>query len=235
MIPLLVLGFLVGMRHALEADHIAAVSSLATRSASTSECLRQGLFWGLGHTVTLVVFGSLVLVLDRSLSPSFASGLEMAVGAMLVLLGLDLLRRLLSERIHFHVHQHENGIRHFHGHSHAGERAHGSHGHEHRRKLPLRALLVGLMHGMAGSAALVLLAVETAPGVVSGLLYILLFGCGSIAGMALLSLVIAVPLRYSPAGLTRLAFVLQAVIGLATVGIGVSIAVEASRAFFRWH
>jgi hypothetical protein len=89
------------------------------------------------------------------------------------------------------------------------------------------------MHGMAGSAALVLLALEAAPGVANGLLYILFFGCGSIAGMALLSLAIAVPLRYSPSGLTRLNSFLQAVVGLATVGIGASIAIEASRAFFR--
>jgi sulfite exporter TauE/SafE len=232
MISLLILGFFIGMRHALEADHVAAVSSLATRSASPGECIRQGVFWGLGHTLTLFLVGSAVLLLDRALPERLASGLELAVGVMLVLLGLDVLRRLAKERIHFHLHEHEDGIRHFHGHSHAGESAHRTHRHGHRRTLPLRALVVGLVHGMAGSAALILLTLESAPSVGAGLLYMLLFGVGSIAGMALLSVVIAVPLRYSTAGLTRLHGVLHGAIGLVTIVIGAATAYGAGRSLF---
>ena len=232
MVSLLVLGFFIGMRHALEADHVAAVSSLATRSAGPRECVKQGIFWGLGHTLTLFLFGSVVLLLDRVLPEKLASGLELAVGVMLVLLGLDVLRRLARERVHFHLHEHDDGVRHFHGHSHAGEPAHDAHGHGHWRKLPLRALVVGMVHGMAGSAALILLTLETVPSVATGLLYMLLFGAGSIAGMALLSVAIAVPLRFSATGLTRLHGMLHGAIGLATVAIGVATAYGAGRSLF---
>jgi ABC-type nickel/cobalt efflux system permease component RcnA len=232
MVSLLVLGFFIGMRHALEADHVAAVSSLATRSASPRECVRQGVFWGLGHTFTLFLFGSTVLLVDRALPERLASGLELAVGLMLVALGVDVLRRLAKDRVHFHLHEHEDGVRHFHGHSHAGESANGAHGHGHWRKVPLRALVVGLVHGMAGSAALILLTLESVPSVAAGLLYILLFGAGSIAGMALLSVVIAVPLRFSAAGLTRLHGLLHGSIGLATVAIGVVTAYGAGLSLF---
>jgi high-affinity nickel permease len=228
----LVLGFFIGMRHALEADHVAAVSSLATRSASPRECVKQGVFWGLGHTATLFLFGSTVLLLDRVLPERLASGLELAVGVMLVALGLDVLRRLARERVHFHLHQHEDGVRHFHGHSHAGESIHRTHDHGHWSKLPLRAFIVGLVHGMAGSAALIVLTLASAPSVAAGLLYILLFGVGSITGMALLSVAIAVPLRYSAAGLTRLHGILHAAIGIATVAIGVATVVGAGGSFF---
>lgn len=229
MLGLLVLGFFIGMRHALEADHVAAVSSLATRSASPKECVKQGIFWGLGHSLTLFLFGSVVLLLDRVLPEKLALGLELAVGVMLIVLGLDVLRKLAKERVHFHLHEHEDGVRHFHGHSHAAE---SSHRHGHGRNLPLRALVVGLVHGMAGSAALILLTLDTVPNVGAGLLYLLLFGVGSIAGMALLSLVIAVPLRYSAAGLSRLHGLLHGVIGLATIGIGGATALGAGRALF---
>ena len=241
MLGLLLLGFFIGMRHALEADHVAAVTSLATRSASPRECVKQGIFWGLGHSITLLLFGSVVLLLDRVLPDRLSSALELAVGVMLVILGVDVLRRLARDRIHFHLHEHEGGTRHFHAHSHAGESARrsDSHGHhEHHRHdspghgVPWRALVVGLVQGMAGSAALILLTLERAPSVGAGLLYILLFGAGSIAGMALLSIAIAVPLRHSANGLTRLHGLLHAVVGSATLAIGVVTAFGAGRSLF---
>jgi ABC-type nickel/cobalt efflux system permease component RcnA len=232
MLGLLVLGFLIGMRHALDADHVAAVSSLATRSASPRECVKQGVFWGLGHALTLFLFGSVVLLLNRALPERLATGLELAVGVMLVLLGADVLRRLAKERVHFHLHQHRDGVRHFHGHSHAGDSEHRDHEHRHSKGFPLRALVVGLVHGMAGSAALILLTLGNVPSPAAGLLYMLLFGLGSIAGMALLSAVIAVPLRYTADGLARLHAFLHGAIGLATVAIGVATALAAGRTIF---
>jgi cytochrome c biogenesis protein CcdA len=229
MLGLLAVGLVVGMQHALEADHIAAVSSLATGSASPRECVRQGIFWGLGHTLTLFLFGSAVLLLDRMLPERIASGLELAVGVMLILLGADVLRRLARERVHFHLHDHKGGLRHFHAHSHEDK---PDHRHLHPGKLPVRALLVGLVHGMAGSAALILLALQKAPNARAGLLYMLMFGLGSIAGMALLSLAIAVPLRYSAAGLTRLHRVLHGAVGLVTIAIGLATAFGAGRTLF---
>jgi ABC-type nickel/cobalt efflux system permease component RcnA len=219
---LLTLGFLLGMRHAVETDHVAAVASLATRSAGIGDTLRQGAVWGIGHTLTLFAFGSLVLWMDSIVPRQLAQGLEFAVGLMLVVLGMDVLRRLWRERIHFHAHRHADGRRHFHAHSHAGEAGHPAlHHHAHpRRGFPLRALCVGLVHGMAGSAALILLTLQTVQSPLTGMLYIALFGIGSIAGMALLSVVIAIPLHYSATGLTWLHNGLQAAIGTATIGIG---------------
>ncbi|MGH9322392.1 MAG: urease accessory protein [Vicinamibacteria bacterium] len=227
MVSLLFLGFFIGMRHALEADHIAAVSSLATGSATPAECIKQGVFWGLGHTITLFLFGTVVLLLDSALPDRLASALELSVGVMLVMLGVDVLRRLSRERVHFHVHGHEDGVRHFHGHSHAGETAHVAHRHSHWREAPWRALVVGLVHGMAGSAALILLALQSAPNLASGIFYMLLFGVGSIVGMAGLSAAIALPLRISAMGLTRFHGWLHGAIGLATIAIGVVTALGA--------
>jgi len=220
---LLSLGFLIGMRHALESDHIAAVASLATRSRSIDETLRQGAAWGVGHTLTLFLFGSVVLLMDSVIPADVAEILERLVGIMLIVLGIDVLRRLYRERIHFHLHRHPDGTLHLHAHSHAGDQGHPEvHRHHHPRlsRLPWRALLVGTMHGMAGSAALILLTLQTVHSPLTGMLYIALFGVGSIAGMVALSFVIAVPLRYSAAGLGRLHNLLQAVIGITTLTIG---------------
>jgi ABC-type nickel/cobalt efflux system permease component RcnA len=221
-LTLLLLGFVIGMRHAVEGDHVAAVASLATRSRSLADTVRQGAAWGLGHTLTLFAFGSVVLVLDLVMPQPMAQILELAVGVMLILLGMDVLRRLVQQRIHFHLHHHSDGEVHFHAHSHNGERIHDvrRHSHEHPEGFPVRALFVGLMHGMAGSAALILLTVQTVQSPLLGLLYILLFGIGSMLGMALLSFAIAIPLSYSARGMTWLHNGLQGVVGVLTIGIG---------------
>ncbi len=218
---ILVLGFLLGMRHALEADHVAAVASLATRSRGTRHAMFQGAAWGLGHTITLFLACSAVLFLDTVVPERLAQGLEAAVGAMLILLGADVIRRMLRDRVHFHTHQHGDGVVHFHAHSHAGESGpHTSqHRHAHLRDFPVRALCIGLVHGLAGSAALILLTLTTVASPKLGLLYVGLFGLGSIGGMAVLSLIISVPLR-STRGFTRLHNGLQATVGLATIAIG---------------
>lgn len=227
-ISLLLLGFLIGMRHAVESDHVAAVASLATRSRSVTDAIRQGAAWGLGHTLTLFLFGSIVLVLDAVMPERLAQLLELLVGFMLVGLGVDVLRRLIREQIHFHVHRHHDGEVHFHAHSHAGETGHDPrrHHHEHHEGFPVRALMVGLMHGMAGSAALILLTLQTVQSPWTGLLYIALFGIGSMIGMALLSLVIAIPLRASARGVTWLHNGLQAVVGVGTIAIGAALIYE---------
>lgn len=222
-LSLLSLGFLLGMRHAVEADHVAAVASLATRNRSMGDTLRQGTVWGLGHTLTLFVFGSAVLLLDTIIPQTLAQILEFTVGLMLVGLGIDVLRRLRRERIHFHIHQHADATPHFHAHSHVGEKDHPEvhhHRHEHWRDFPFRALFVGMMHGMAGSAALILLVLQTVHSPLTGMLYIALFGIGSIAGMVVLSTLIAILLRSSATGLTRLHNGLQVVVGVTALVIG---------------
>lgn len=221
----LTLGLLIGMRHALEADHLAAVASLATRSRGMGETTRLGIAWGMGHTITLVIIGSAVLMMDTLVPESVAKVLELIVGIMLVVLGADVLRRLIRDRIHLHIHQH-NGGRHVHAHGHhAPPVIHDmdAHRHGHRSRMPWRALVVGLVHGMAGSAALVLLTLNTLHSVWQGMLYIALFGIGSIAGMAALSLIIALPLRFTARRLSWFFNGLTATIGFFTTLLGASV------------
>lgn len=228
-LSILVVGLLLGMKHATDADHLAAVATLATRQATLAQTLRLGLVWGVGHTLTLLLFGGAVLVLGRAVSPDLEQALETGVGVMLVLLGADLLRRLVRDRIHFHRHRHDGGAEHVHAHGHRGEGRHelSPHRHTHApRRWPLRALAVGMMHGLAGSAALVMLSLKSAPTWPLGLGYIALFGIGSIAGMALLSVAIAVPLRLSAGRLVGLHRTTAALVGAFTVALGCVIVVE---------
>ena len=226
-LSVLLLGFLIGMRHALESDHLAAVAALATRAESVRRTMRLGMTWGVGHTVTLFLLGSVVLLVDGVVPERFANGLEFAVGVMLIFLGLDVLRRMRAQRVHFHVHEHEDGVRHFHAHAHDGRVPHAEdpHRHAHPRNLTLRALLVGMVHGAAGTAALVLLTLQTIHDAWLGMLYILLFGAGSILGMGLISAIIAVPLAATAGrGLRRYHAALQYAIGSLTLAYGVLIA-----------
>jgi len=223
MLTLLSLGFVLGMRHALEADHAAAVASLALRNNSMSHTLKQGLAWGMGHTLTLLLFSSIVLLLGAVIPENFAEGLECAVGVMLIGLGIDVFRRMWKERIHFHLHQHPNEPPHFHAHSHQTQLRHASassHNHPHLNEFPYRALLVGLMHGMAGSAALIVLTLQTVISPTEAVLYILMFGLGSTLGMALFSIVMAIPLWYSTRSLTCLHHSIQACVGVSTTLLG---------------
>ena len=227
-LSILVVGLLLGMKHATEADHLAAVATLATRQGSLAQTLRQGVAWGIGHTLTLMAFGGAVLLLGQAISPGLGQALETAVGIMLVLLGADVLRRLVRDRIHFHVHRHGPRTTHIHAHSHRGEGRHAesSHRHAHPRRWPVRALAVGMMHGLAGSAALVVLAMQSIPSVGLGVGYIALFGLGSIAGMAMLSVAIAVPLRLSSAYLTRVHQTMTALVGVFSCALGIVMVVE---------
>ena len=231
MFSLLLLGFLIGMRHALEADHVAAVATLTTRTATVKQAVKLGSIWGVGHTLTLFLFGSIVLLTDLFIPETMAKWLEFGVGIMLVLLGLDVLRRLIKDRIHYHVHQHKTEQqRHFHAHSHARKSNEAiqqtTHDHQHPTNLSYRALFIGVLHGMAGSAALILLTLETINSPLQGILYIVLFGIGSVAGMAALSYIISIPIRASATGMTWMHNGLQLLIGTATVILGTFVIIE---------
>lgn len=233
MLTWIVFGFLLGLQHALEADHIAAVASIAADKKGLRPIVRHGALWGLGHALTLGAFGGAVYALKITLDERLASGLEFAVGVMLVLLGARVLHLLVKSRIHFHAHAHGPGEVHFHAHSHEGEgRDHAAspHAHGHAQGGWGRSLAVGMIHGLAGSAALVALASASAPSVPLGLAFMLLFGIGSVAGMALFSAVIALPLSYSGPALTWASRALQAVAGLIAIGIGLHIMIETGSA-----
>ncbi|MBR1154175.1 urease accessory protein [Bradyrhizobium sp. JYMT SZCCT0428] len=227
MFGILGLGFLLGMQHALEADHIAAVSSIAARRSRVGDIVKHGLTWGLGHTLTLFVFAGAAILLGRAIPESVARPLEAAVGIMLVGLGAHVLWRLWRDRVHFHKHGHGDGTVHIHAHSHAGETTpHLRTAHAHEHGFRWRTLLVGLMHGMAGSAALLVLTVSQASSAAAGLGYVALFGVGSMIGMGALSTVIAVPLALSARWLTWANRGLQGAVGIVTIAIGATTLVE---------
>src|SRR5712671_5643837 len=223
MFGILALGFLLGMQHALEVDHVAAVSSIAARRSDVADIVKHGLTWGLGHTLTLFAFAGAALGLGQAIPDHLARPIETAVGIMLIGLGSHVLWRLWRDRVHFHAHRHGDGLSHIHLHSHAGETtAHASsaHAHVHIDRFRWRTLLVGLMHGMAGSAALLVLAVSQAASPATAVAYVLLFGLGSMLGMGALSAVIAVPLAVSARWLTWANRGLQGAVGVVTMAVG---------------
>lgn len=224
MISILGLGFAMGLQHALEADHLAAVATIASRQGKPSDMVKHGLTWGLGHTITLLALAGAAFLLGNAIPDALAGRLEFAVGAMLCLLGGHLLLRLWRERVHLHVHEHGQDL-HLHFHQHEGAQALHRPVSQHAHSgagFRWRTLCVGLMHGMAGSAALLLLAMAEVRDPVRGLAYILLFGLGSMVGMGALSALIAVPLAVSARFVTWANRGLQATIGCCTVGLGVA-------------
>ena len=127
------------MQHALEADHVAAVSSIAARETSVRRVVSHGAVWGVGHTLTLMAFAGAAILLGLTIGPALAGWLELAVGVMLIGLGAHVVYVLLRDRVHVHRHRHEGGTVHWHAHSHrgqAGDHAAMSHDHEHPRGRP---------------------------------------------------------------------------------------------------
>ncbi|MCF6305541.1 MAG: hypothetical protein L3J33_09230 [Rhodobacteraceae bacterium] len=226
----LLLGFLVGIAHAFEADHMAAIGTLASSGKATPKRLAfLGASWGMGHTTTLFVISLPVILFGVILTERFSAGLEFAIGIMLIGLGVQVFYRLWKARVHLHVHDH-GGQRHFHAHSHAGEtlpHAVNPHHHKHRA-FSFRAYAVGLAHGAAGSAGLVALAAAATQNAVTALVYILVFGVGSILGMAALTYAASWPLRLAEKTASRLLKTVQMAMGVAAVAVGVIVMTEAA-------
>jgi len=227
-ISIWVLGFIVGAGHAFEPDHMAAVSALISDKSSRRDIIRHGMIWGLGHTLVLLIVGGAALLLKTTLSAQFAVGLEMMVGVMLVGLGAHVIYRLRRDRVHFHRHSHQDGIEHIHIHSHQHDttpHTPAKHRHVHPDRTAWRTLLVGVMHGMAGSAAIILTTAATLNSAPLGLFYIAVFGAGSILGMAAISLLMSlvlIPVR----ALKRLNNGLHYFIGMATMSVGLYVVVS---------
>ena len=182
----------------------------------------MGLAWGLGHTVTLFIVCAFITFSGISFPQQVANFLEFLVGLILVGLGINVLMRIIRTRVHVHVHAHRDTGTHIHFHSHEGDGNHtiSTHEHQHKKMLPRRALLIGLMHGLAGSAALLLLALGNQISVLQTLSYIMLFGLGSILGMAIMSFTIAWPLM-STMKFGKLKFkIFNVFIGIATTTVG---------------
>lgn len=175
------LGLVVGLRHALEPDHLAALSTLVVDAGGPRRGAALGALWGLGHTAALLVVGGLLLATGAALPPRAAAGFELLVALMLVGLGARAIRVAMRDGGRGEVHVHAHGGR---AHRHPGPPAHV---HALGRPLALRPLLVGLVHGLAGSGALTALAFAELPTTGARVGYIAVFGLGSSLGMALAS------------------------------------------------
>ncbi|MGP0594382.1 urease accessory protein UreH domain-containing protein [Nitrospira sp. T9] len=190
LITSLLLGLTLGITHALDPDHLMAMGTLAAESRDIRRSALLGAIWGVGHTCALALVGYLVLSLKWTIPLQMAAHMEVMVGAMIVALGVHLLWRTLQPwTVHHHEHHHEEMT---HSHVHVHGQDHASHSH-HLRSSRAKVLLVGFVHGVAGSAALTLAVLATMPSMEMGMLYILLFGMGSIGGMLLMSGLISLP------------------------------------------
>jgi hypothetical protein len=181
------LGFLVGLRHALDADHLAAVSTIVADHPKRWRAAFVGTCWGLGHSVALLVVGGLLLAWRGQLPARWTEIFELGVSFMLIGLGVRSLRRSLRASGAAAAHQHGGVV-----HVHEGEQ---DHFHVRSWVVARRPFLVGIAHGLAGTGSITALALASMPNAASALLYIGLFALGSIGGMALLTGAAGVPLE----------------------------------------
>jgi sulfite exporter TauE/SafE len=218
-VSLLTFGFMLGLKHALDADHLAAVSTMASERRSLLSSSLIGALWGLGHTSSLMVAGVVVIFLHFQISKHTEQALEFCVGIMLVVLGVNTLRKL-TRGGHVHVHVHEHGG-HLHAHPHMHEHSEHVEPHTHHGlRLATRPLLIGIVHGLAGSAAITLLVLTTISSPVVGLLYIAIFGMGSIGGMMIMSTLFALPARFTATRFTWANLALRCLAGLFSLSFG---------------
>ena len=217
----LAIGFALGLQHATEADHLAAVSTIVSEKKNLFTASIVGGLWGIGHTISLFAVGVLVIFLKLQISESLEAKLEGCVGVMLVVLGLNALRKLFqASKVHVHTHEH-GGHTHTHIHAHGSKTAEESH-----HRLSPRSVLIGMVHGLAGSAALMLLVVPTISSPSIALLYILIFGVGSIGGMMAMSFLIGLPFHFTAGRFDVLNKGIRLVAGIFSFGLGASIIYE---------
>lgn len=224
-LTVLVLGFFLGLKHAIEADHLAAVSTIVSERKSLWSSAIVGGIWGLGHTISLVIAGVFVLLLNFEISELTEKRLEFCVGIMLLFLGLNVFRKIIKGG-NLHFHSHEHGSReHVHPHIHEIDKIEEATSH-HGLKFSPRALFIGMVHGLAGSAALMLLVIPTIHSRPLGILYIAIFGIGSIGGMMIMSFLVGLPFHFTASKLTRFNNILQGAAGLFSIVIGLMIIYE---------
>jgi sulfite exporter TauE/SafE len=217
---ILAYSFVLGLKHALDADHLAAVSTIAAERRGLFSSSLIGALWGLGHTISLVIAGVAMIILHFEIGARLSKSLEFGVGLMLILLGVNALRKLArGGRLHLHAHEHD-GLWHAHPHIHDGRHQDEPHSH-HGLKIGARPLLIGLVHGMAGSAALMLAVLSTIESRLAGFVYILIFGIGSIGGMMIISTLVSLPARLTRERFARAHLALRGLAGAFSFCLGV--------------
>jgi ABC-type nickel/cobalt efflux system permease component RcnA len=237
---LLGLGLVFGLKHATEADHIIAVSTIVSEQRSLLRSATVGALWGVGHTISLIIVGIIVLALRVAVPERLAHWLEFGVALMIIGLGTSALLRVRKGRrrdVHLHQHKHD-GVSHAHLHFHEHETEHtgavSAHSHAVSR-IGFKPLLIGAMHGLAGSAALTLLVLTQIDSTALGLLYLAVFGIGSILGMLLMSGLIGLPFALSARKFNGVHYGLQAVAGALSLAFGLWYAYQTGIASGLWR
>ena len=211
LLNILTLAFTLGMLHALDADHIMAVSSLIGQRPGFVTSLRFCSRWALGHGSALLLMGMLVLLLGLTIPPSLSNLFESLVGVLLIGLGVWVLWKITRDRLHLHFHQHDKQMPHAHWH----QRHDTTHTHEHG------ALFIGVLHGLAGSAPLLaLLPLTKMDSAWLGLAYLLLFAVGVLAAMLLFGGLLGTAITRLRSLSDRLLTVLRTVIAFGTIAVG---------------
>ena len=218
------LGLVYGLKHATEVDHIVAVSTIVSQHRKLSHAAWVGGLWGAGHTISLAVVGSLVLAMRVAIPERLAGFLELAVAVMIIFLGVSATTKAFGKRGDFHLHEHtHDDVPHVHLHFHEPGTQHAgpvkSHSHA-IRQVGFKPVLVGAVHGLAGSAALTLLVLTQIRSMTLGLLYLGMFGLGSMAGMLLMSGIVGLPFVLSARRLTRVHYSLQMTAGTLSICFG---------------
>jgi high-affinity nickel-transport protein len=244
LLTIVAIGFLLGMRHATDPDHVVAVSTIVSREHSVKRSAMIGAVWGLGHTITIVVVGGAIILFRITLPPRLGLSMELAVAVMLIILGLKNLGGLFpwaarpvsvgqagisEEGSHYHAH---GDFVHAHGHTH-------SHNTERNPVASLdrwfkrnglyrmvRPLIIGVIHGLAGSAAVALLVLSTISDVDWALVYLAVFGIGTILGMMLITLTIGSTFAYGQKRFVRIGQHFATAAGVISLIFGMFIAYE---------
>ena len=220
---LLGIGLLFGLKHATEVDHVVAVATIVSRHRNVWRSAIVGALWGAGHTAALLVAGVFVLSLRVAIPERVSSWLEFCVALMIIGLGATALWRALRQRADVHVHEHSHdGLSHVHIHFHDQQTQHATkRAHTHAvARVGLKPIVVGAVHGLAGSGALTLLILTQIESIWQGLLYLAVFGAGSIAGMLLMSGLIGLPFALTSRKLTTVHHRLQTAAALASLAFG---------------
>jgi len=244
LLSIIFLGFFLGMRHATDADHVIAVTTIVSRQRTIRSAALIGILWGLGHTLTIMLVGGAMIIFSVMISPRLGLTLELGVALMLTILGLFNLKgltRLINETLGASRGR-ESGIQHVHPHNH-GDYVH-SHAHHHHPEKHghledetpqgwldrsfgrlglyqvIRPIIIGVVHGLAGSAALALLVLPMIHDPLWAIAYLLVFGVGTIAGMALITTAVALPFAYTANWSAKINRYLGVSSGLLSLGFG---------------
>lgn len=227
------IGLVFGLKHATEVDHVVAVSTIVSQHRNVFHSALVGALWGIGHTASLLVIAAIVLSLRVTIPERVSGWLEFGVAIMIVCLGISALRRSLRKNAEVHVHKHSHdGLSHTHVHFHEKETkhepaAHSQHSHTVSR-LGWKPVLIGMMHGLAGSGALTLLVLTQISSSWIGFLYVATFGLGSIVGMLLMSGVIGLPFALASHKLTHFTAGIQTFAAVLSICFGIWYAYEAA-------